>query len=84
MQAGNAEDQHLAALAVDPDTIYTDNAVALALGLNLQILGAARREGRLRFTRQGRRVLILGRWLLEWLEAEAERQQRATYRTPDS
>jgi hypothetical protein len=52
-------------LPVNPDTIYTEAAVCLALDVPTATLQRARREGRLRYTRQGQRVLILGRWLLD-------------------
>ena len=61
-------------LPISPDTVYTEGAVALALDLPTATLRRARREGRLRFTRQGPRVLILGRWLLDWLTADGQRQ----------
>jgi hypothetical protein len=62
-------------LPIHPDTVYTEGAVALALDLPTGTLRRARREGRLRYTRQGRRVLILGRWLLDWLDADAARRK---------
>jgi excisionase family DNA binding protein len=58
-------------LSIEPDTVYSEGAVALALDLPLATLARARRDGRLRFTRQGRRVLIRGAWLLAWLESSA-------------
>jgi hypothetical protein len=57
-------------LHIDPDTIYTEGAVSLALDIPLATLARARRERRLRFTRQGRRVLIRGAWLLAWIEGD--------------
>jgi hypothetical protein len=62
-------------LPIHPDTVYTEGAVALALDLPTATLRRARREGRLRYTRQGQRVLILGRWLLDWLDSDAARQR---------
>jgi hypothetical protein len=59
-------------LLIDPDRVYTEGAVALALDLPLATLARARREGRLRFSRQGRRVLYLGKWLLTWLEDDCK------------
>jgi hypothetical protein len=61
-------------LPIHPDTVYTEGAVALALDLPTATLRRARREGRLRYTRQGPRVLILGRWLLDWLDTDAGRR----------
>jgi hypothetical protein len=64
---------------IHPDAIYHDGQVRLLLGLPGATLDRARREGRLRYTRQGGRVLYRGTWLLAWLEADAERtlSQRA-------
>jgi hypothetical protein len=67
-------------LSIDPDTVYTEGAVSLALDVPTATLRRARREGRLRYTRQGQRVLILGRWLLDWLTADCERQEVARAR----
>jgi hypothetical protein len=61
-------------LPIHPDTVYTEGAVATALDIPLATLARARRSGRLRFTRQGRRVLLLGRWLLDWLQNDASRR----------
>jgi hypothetical protein len=56
-------------ISIDPHAIYSDGAVSLALGIPLATLVRARREGQLRYTRKGRRVLYLGRWLLDWMES---------------
>lgn len=56
---------------IDPDAIYRDGEVRLLLGLTSTTMARARRTGRLRYTRQGRAVLYRGRWLLDWLEADA-------------
>jgi hypothetical protein len=62
-------------LPIHPDTIYTEGSVATALDIPLATLARARRSGRLRHTRQGRRVLLLGRWLLDWLQSDATDRQ---------
>lgn len=60
---------------IDPDGIYDNGAVILALDIPSSTLAKARREGSLRFTRKGRRVLYLGKWLLDWMSAsDAERK----------
>jgi len=56
-------------IQIEPDGVYDDDRVYLAWEVSAQTLARARREGRLRFSRQGRRILYLGRWLLEWLQA---------------
>jgi hypothetical protein len=60
-------------LSIDPRAVYREGTLSLALDVPLTTLGRARREGRLRFSRQGRRVLILGQWVLDWLEGDAGR-----------
>jgi hypothetical protein len=58
-------------VCIDPRAVYDDGAVLLTLDLPSATLARARRDGRLRFSRQGRRTLYLGQWLLDWLEADA-------------
>lgn len=55
-------------LSIDPTAIYDDGALVLALGLTHATLLRARRDGDLRYTRKGKRVLYLGRWVVEWME----------------
>jgi hypothetical protein len=61
----------MSVIRIEPDGIYDDDMVYGALDVSAQTLARARREGRLRFSRQGRRVLYLGRWLLDWLKSDA-------------
>ncbi len=58
---------------IQPDAIYSDGEVRLALGVTSSALVRARREGRLCFTRQGNSILYRGQWLLDWLERDARR-----------
>lgn len=60
---------------IQPDAVYSDGEVRLALGVTSSALVRARREGRLRFTRQGNSILYRGQWLLEWLEHDARRNR---------
>jgi hypothetical protein len=66
-----------AGVSIDPTTIYDDGALYCALGLTATALARARRSGRLRYTRQGNRVLYLGEWVVEWLRAEGSRREAA-------
>ena len=59
------------AARIDPNTVYDDHAIYGALAVSAKTLARARRDGRLRYTRQGRRVLYLGQWLLDWLNGDA-------------
>ena len=58
------------ALQIDPNAVYEEGAISLALGIPLASLLKARRDGELKFVRRGRRVFIIGRNLLAWLEPE--------------
>jgi hypothetical protein len=60
---------------IDTHSVYDDGAVLLALDIPTATLARARRTGRLRYTRQGRRILYLGQWLLDWLQTEGERRE---------
>jgi hypothetical protein len=53
---------------IEPHGIYDDGSIHLALDIPSATLARARRGGRLRYTRKGRRVLYLGKWVLAWLE----------------
>jgi hypothetical protein len=57
---------------IDPDAIYDDNLLFAVLGVSSNALARARRDGKLRFTRQGRRILHLGQWVLDWLTADSK------------
>lgn len=62
-------------LPLDPNTIYDEGAVSLALDIPLSTLDRARREGRLRFTRKGRRIFFRGQWLIDWFEADRDHRE---------
>jgi hypothetical protein len=67
----------LDAVLIHPEAVYDDGSLHVALGLTDATLAAARRSGTLRYSRQGKRVLYLGRWILEWLETAATPQPAA-------
>jgi hypothetical protein len=56
---------------IDPEALYDDGALQQALGLTSAALAKARKAGTLRHTRQGKRTLYKGAWILEWLESES-------------
>jgi hypothetical protein len=62
------------AVRIDPDGVYDDDLLYAALEVSAATLSRARRDGRLTYTRQGRRILYLGRWVLDWLTADARRE----------
>jgi hypothetical protein len=57
-------------VVIEPEAYYDDRALRQALGLTPSTLAAARRSGSLRFSRQGKRILYKGEWVLVWLEAD--------------
>ena len=59
-------------LNIDPNGIYDDSILVLALDLSHSTLARERRGGQLRYVRKGQRVLYLGQWILNWLEGEDE------------
>jgi hypothetical protein len=67
----------MATARIDPDSIYDDDSLYAALGVSAQTLLRARRDGQLRYTRKGHRILYLGRWVMDWLEADATPQEVA-------
>ena len=58
-------------LNIEPNGIYDDGALVLAMGVTHATLARARRDGHLRFAREGRQILYLGQWILEWIERSA-------------
>jgi hypothetical protein len=62
--------------SIDPTAIYDDGAISLALKVPLATLARARRNGQLRYSRKGRRVLYLGAWILAWVQADDSRLPR--------
>jgi hypothetical protein len=65
---------------VHPDHVYDTGSLVIGLDLPSATLGRARREGRLRFSRQGRRVFYLGAWIIDWLASTDRRQEVAVGR----
>lgn len=60
-------------VSLQPTGLYDDGSLYLLLGLSATALARGRRSGALKHTRQGKRVLYLGRWILDWLERDAAR-----------
>jgi hypothetical protein len=58
--------------SINPQAIYDAGSLNLSLGLSRAAIDRARREGTLRHTKQGHRILYLGQWVLDWLTAESE------------
>jgi hypothetical protein len=56
---------------IEPESLLDDSTLRQVLGLTPSTLANARRSGTLRHTRQGKRVLYKGAWVLDWLEIES-------------
>jgi hypothetical protein len=69
-------------LRFEPQAVYDDGALYCTLGLTATTLARARRSGRLRFTRQGKRTFYLGEWVLNWLSDGDSRDGEAGSQTP--
>jgi hypothetical protein len=57
------------AFVINPDALYDDSALVLALDVPSSSLARARRSGMLQYRRLGHRILYLGKWLLDWLNS---------------
>lgn len=65
----------LSPVSIEPEAIYDDGAIRQALGLTDSAMATARRSGAIRYTRQGKRVLYLGKWITAWLESQAAEER---------
>jgi hypothetical protein len=63
-------------ILIDRDAIFDDGSLHQAFGLTPATLARARRSGALRHTRQGKRTLYKGEWVLDWLEADENTSRR--------
>jgi hypothetical protein len=54
---------------IDPNGIYFLDQAQSILRLRKSTIRREHREGRLRIARRAGRIIILGRWLLEWVAA---------------
>ena len=58
-------------VVIEELAVYDNIGLEHALGVSGANLKRARTAGTLRHTIQGKRILYLGRWILDWLEAES-------------
>jgi len=58
-------------ISIDPRAVYDDGVLLLRFGFAPGTLVKARRSGQLRFTRKGQRIVYLGEWILDWLNADS-------------
>jgi hypothetical protein len=57
-------------VTISPDAVFDDDSIVSTLGIPAATLLQARKQGHLRHTRKGKRVLYLGKWILAWLGAD--------------
>jgi hypothetical protein len=57
---------------IDPHAVYDDGAIVIVLDIPSTTLARARHDGTLQYVRKGRRILYLGKWILDWLEKGAK------------
>jgi hypothetical protein len=62
-------------IRIESDGIYDDALLYGTLEVSAATLARARRSGQLRYSRQGRRILYIGEWVLDWLRAGGERRE---------
>jgi predicted site-specific integrase-resolvase len=67
---------------IQPDGVYSPVAAAQLLGFKPNTLPRYMKRGELRYSMRGGRRLILGRWLLEFLEAGEVRKRSALDTSP--
>jgi hypothetical protein len=63
-------------MKIEPAAVY-DNAALRLAPFSAATLARARQSGRLRFARQGHRVIYRGQWLIDWLESEAKAETQS-------
>jgi hypothetical protein len=72
------EASHASPAIINPTAVYTIATARAALGLAENTLPRECRLGRLRCSKRAGKILILGAWLLQWIEGgEVKRRHRA-------
>ena len=61
-------------IEIRPDLYYDDVTARQILGLPANTMARARRDGALRFSRRGRKIIYRGEWLLLWLDGDSDRR----------
>ncbi len=61
------------AVTISRNALFTSAQLRAMLDVSERTLATARASGALLSTRKGRRVFYLGKWVLDWLEADADR-----------
>lgn len=56
---------------INPQAVYDDGSLRLALGISLSAISRARKAGRLQSKREGNRTLYMGQWVLDWLSRDS-------------
>jgi hypothetical protein len=61
---------------IDPNAVYNVEAAQRCLHLRKRTIALEHKAGRLRVAKRAGRYYLLGKWLLEWLEAGEHRPKR--------
>src|SRR4051812_28991748 len=72
-----------APFVVHPRAVYRPAQLREGLGLAADTIAREARLGRLRITKRGGKVYILGKWVLQWLAAGEVKKARAGPSPPD-
>ena len=59
---------------INPQAVYDDGTMRLALGLTESTTTRARRDGKLKYSRKGNRVLYLGQWIIDWIASDVQEE----------
>jgi len=62
---------------IKPQALYDGAALQADIGLPAAAVRRARKSGKLRYTRQGKKLLYLGQWVLDFLAAESKTEVSA-------
>jgi hypothetical protein len=62
---------------IRPNNVYSADEVRKIFRLKASTIRREVREGRLRIARRAGRYFLLGRWIIEWLEAGEVKRPRA-------
>jgi hypothetical protein len=63
-------------VTINPNTVYLLGQLRKALGLRPGTLPREIRLGRLRSSKRAGKVLVLGAWVLEWIETGERKRRR--------
>jgi hypothetical protein len=63
---------------IEPTDVFDNERLLELLGVSEAALIRARRDGRLKHTRQGNKILYLGKWVIDWLNNDCQEVAHAS------